>query len=624
MLDMRPRGVGGSSGGGAPFDATYITQTPNVTLTNEQALSLLATGMLKNTTATGILSIGVPTVDFASAAQGALADTSLQPGDIGVTVQAYDLTLDALAAYNTNGLLTQTAVDTFAGRSIAVGAGGFLSVADGNGVAGNPTLDLADAELLALAGLTSAADKLPYFTGLGTAALTDFTAFARTILDDANQGAVQTTLGLVIGTNVQAWDADLDTLAGLSKADSNFIVGDGVAWVVESGATARTSLGLGTIATQNANNVTISGGSIVGITDLAIADGGTGQGTAQAAINALSGVAGATVGHVLTKSVGGDAIWAASAGGSGSPGGSDTQVQFNDGGAFGGDSGLVFNKTTDTLTLAGPQVIDIPADSLPLKIQGHSTQTNNILEYRKDGQTIPNAYITPDGTFFSKLNPTINGTVFTGLSVHAPWGGGDARSRIDLQYDNGGSGTARLKCSTYDGGGRFQLQLTDGSTVKEFNFGYSNLVWSIDIFRIVAGSGVSAKHSIGSSSVDAFAMGYFNSGSGTAFFDFLAGWADRLEFRIDGSSKAGQFSNGRWSFGGSITPLAQVHIEQQSTTAAIPTLRLKQADLSEEFIRFDTTVGAGNAIDTAALGAYYGKVRVYVEGVGAKWLALYD
>jgi len=41
------------------------------------------------------------------------------------------------------------------------------------------------------------------------------------------------------------------------------------------------------------------------------------------------------------------------AGGGGTPGGSDTQVQFNDGGSFGGDSGLVFNKTTDTLTIGG-------------------------------------------------------------------------------------------------------------------------------------------------------------------------------------------------------------------------------------------------------------------------------
>jgi hypothetical protein len=45
---------------------------------------------------------------------------------------------------------------------------------------------------------------------------------------------------------------------------------------VASASTARTNLGLGTIATQAANSVSITGGSIAGITDLAVADGGTG------------------------------------------------------------------------------------------------------------------------------------------------------------------------------------------------------------------------------------------------------------------------------------------------------------------------------------------------------------
>jgi hypothetical protein len=44
-------------------------------------------------------------------------------------------------------------------------------------------------------------------------------------------------------------------------------------------AGARTALQLGTIATQNANNIAITGGSIAGITDLAVADGGTGAST---------------------------------------------------------------------------------------------------------------------------------------------------------------------------------------------------------------------------------------------------------------------------------------------------------------------------------------------------------
>lgn len=92
----------------------------------------------------------------------------------------------------------------------------------------------------------------------------DFAKFTANGLEGRSYSEVRSDLGLVIGTNVQAYDADLTTLGGLAKTDGNFIVGNGTTWVVESGSTVRTSLGLGNVENDAASTLYVP---LVSMTD---------------------------------------------------------------------------------------------------------------------------------------------------------------------------------------------------------------------------------------------------------------------------------------------------------------------------------------------------------------------
>ena len=108
-----------------------------------------------------------------------------------------------------------------------------------------------------------------------------------------NSSVTASSLGLVIGTHVQAFDAQLADVAGLTPTDSHFIVGDGTNFITETGGDARTSLGLGSIATQDANDVDISGGEIDG-TAIGVNSASSG------AFTTLSATGNLTVGGSLT------------------------------------------------------------------------------------------------------------------------------------------------------------------------------------------------------------------------------------------------------------------------------------------------------------------------------------
>lgn len=329
-----------------------------------------------------------------------------------------------------------------------------------------------DAELTALAGLTSAADKVPYFTGSGTAAVADLTSFGRSLIDDVDASAGRTTLGLgtvatqdannvsitggsitgitdlavadggtgasnasgartnlglaigtdvqaydpqladiagltptndgviigdgtnfvvetgntlrtslglAIGTNVQAYDAQLADIAALTPTDNNFIVGNGTNFVTESGSTARTSLGLGSIATQDSSNVTITGGSVTGITDLAVADGGTGASTAaNARINLLPSYTSNATKVLAINSGGTDVEWVVPSTGSGDVVGPSSAVS-NRFAAFDGITGkLIKDSTYSSASFEPADATILKSAAIGVTVQGYDAQLADV------------------------------------------------------------------------------------------------------------------------------------------------------------------------------------------------------------------------------------------------------
>lgn len=173
-----------------------------------------------------------------------------------VTLGQLEDTIDALqvGAVLEGSFVTLTPNLTLQNERVLT-AGPGISIVDG-GPGGTVTVNAvagADPELDALAGLTSAADTVPYFTGSGTAALNTLTPFARTLIDDVDATTARTTLA------AQTLDSDLTAIAGLAS----------------NGLIART--GTGTAATRTvtapAAGITVSNGDgVSGNPTLALAN----------------------------------------------------------------------------------------------------------------------------------------------------------------------------------------------------------------------------------------------------------------------------------------------------------------------------------------------------------------
>jgi hypothetical protein len=237
--------------------------------------------------------------------------------------------------------------DTLAGANTAVG--------DGANNFTKATLNGANTAARDATNLTSGTVPSARITGVGTITTGVWNGTDIAVADGgtgaSDASTARTNLGLAIGTNVQAYSARLAEIAALAPTADNFIVGNGTSWTLENASAARTSLGLGTIATQGSGAVTITGGSISGITDLAVADGGTGASDASTARTNLG------LGTIATQGSGAVSISGGSISGLSSLGVSGDITATGDITAFSSDARLKGDIQTITDALSKVQLI---------------------------------------------------------------------------------------------------------------------------------------------------------------------------------------------------------------------------------------------------------------------------
>ena len=238
---------------GTPVDGQVSVWTGATELEGDAALTFATDSDTLNIGASndGTLTIGgVTIIDNAGSGAVALSGIDSLDATTEATIEAAIDTLSNLTSIGTIATGVWQATDI----AVAHGGTGASSAGDARtnlGLVIGTDVQAYDADLAAIAGLTSAANKLPYFTGSGAAAVADFTAFGRSIVDDADAAAVRTTIGVdAAGTDnstdvTLAGSLDYLTISGQEITRGAIVLTTDVSGTlpVGNGGTGATTLG---------------------------------------------------------------------------------------------------------------------------------------------------------------------------------------------------------------------------------------------------------------------------------------------------------------------------------------------------------------------------------------------